>query len=147
MTIWWLILHWWSILHQTRAKHLHTTKHLHAGTFVFNHVRLWPVYVSEWNVSEVSLQGKKTKAFHLEVRLPVLSTPKRSQDWYSTVSRSRCPWLATVQMLKQLTIKTRFDLLNHWLKLDSTWREGLFSFVHVSCSSSHSHSNQRNEPR
>ncbi len=35
----------------------HTTKH-DSGTFVLNHVRSWPVYVSEWRVQEVSIQGK-----------------------------------------------------------------------------------------
>ncbi len=37
---------------------LHTTKHLHSTTIVLNHVRSWPVYVLEWIVQEVSLQGK-----------------------------------------------------------------------------------------
>ncbi len=36
--------------------YLHTTKHIHYGTFVLNHVRLRPVYVSEWRGWEVSLQ-------------------------------------------------------------------------------------------
>ncbi len=57
----------------------HTKKHLHSTTIVLNHVRSWPVYVAEWIVQEVSLQGKKTKPFYLEVRLPVLSTPERKQ--------------------------------------------------------------------
>ena len=46
-----------------KVKHIltrsyHTTKHLHSTTIVLNHVRSWPVYVLEWIVQEVSLQGK-----------------------------------------------------------------------------------------